>query len=65
VLSAVAAEYHRLSKQAVLCGRLHVRPDAACFDGRVMTATQAIRVGLIDAVGYLPDALPAADPRRE
>jgi protease-4 len=57
---AMAKQYHDQFKQAVLESRPHVRPDAPAFDGRVMTAAQAMAEGLIDATGYPADAVAAA-----
>jgi protease-4 len=57
LFTAMARDYHETFKQVVLSARPHVKPDAECFDGRVMTAAQASSDGLIDAVGYLPDAI--------
>src|SRR5262249_22216841 len=34
--------------------------DTAVFDGRVMTATKAVETGLIDGIGFLPEAIDRA-----
>ena len=34
-----------------------VKPDAEFFDGRPMTGTKALEVGLLDSVGFLDDAI--------
>jgi protease-4 len=60
LFTAMARAYHETFKQAVLSARPRVRPDADCFDGRVMTAAQAATEGLVDTVGYLPEAVAAA-----
>jgi protease-4 len=60
MLTAMAQEYHAAFKQAVLQGRPAVKPDADFFDGRVMTAAQAVSAGLVDRVGTLSDALAVA-----
>ena len=58
LLQQMADEYHQRFRATVLASRNKI--DAANetnFDGRVFTATQALDRGLIDAVGYLDDAL--------
>lgn len=60
LLTEMAQEYHQAFKQTVLRGRPAVKPDADCFDGRVMTAAQAVNAGLVDGLGYLPDAIGTA-----
>jgi protease-4 len=60
LFTAMAREYHAAFKQAVLRGRPQLKPDADFFDGRVMTASQAVHGGLVDRIGYLPDAIAAA-----
>lgn len=35
-------------------------PDAAALDGRVFLASKAVERGLVDRIGYLPDAIAAA-----
>jgi protease-4 len=60
LFSAMARDYHEAFKQAVLSSRSRVQGDAVCLDGRVMTAGQAAAEGLIDSVGYLPDAIALA-----
>jgi protease-4 len=60
LLTAMAKEYHGNFMQAVLRGRPKVKADAKLFDGRIMSASRALEEGLIDAVGFLPDALEAA-----
>jgi len=54
MLSAMAKEYHANFKKAVLDTRPGVKPDAAFFDGRVLSASKAQEEGLIDVVGFLP-----------
>lgn len=56
----MAKEYQDRFKAGVLAARPHVAADADLFDGRIMTADQAAHKGLIDEVGYLPDAVAAA-----
>lgn len=60
LFEAMAQEYHARFKSVVTAARRGVRPDAAFFDGRVMSAAQAQQAGLIDGVGYLEDALATA-----
>lgn len=59
-LTAMAREYHAQFKQAVVTGRPQVKPDSAIFDGRILTAAQAREEGLIDTIGFLPDAIERA-----
>lgn len=60
LLTAMAREYHENFKQVVLHNRPRLTPQAALFDGRVMTASKAAEAGLIDTVGFLPDAIERA-----
>ena len=60
MLTAMAKEYHDSFKQIVVRNRPRVPPDSAALDGRVMTATRAAELGLIDAVGFLPEAIERA-----
>jgi protease-4 len=57
LLSAMAKEYHERFKSVVVENRKNVKRDAEFFDGRIMSARQAIDAGLIDREGYLDDAL--------
>jgi protease-4 len=61
LLQAMADEFHERFKAVVRQARPAV--DSAgdtVFDGRVFTATQALKRGLIDRVGYLEDAVAVA-----
>jgi protease-4 len=60
MLTSMAREYHENFKQVVLRNRPRLSAKADLFDGRVMTASKAAEVGLIDGVGFLPDALERA-----
>jgi protease-4 len=60
MLTSMAREYHDRFKQVVLHNRPRLAADASLFDGRVMTATRAAEVGLIDGVGFLPEAIERA-----
>lgn len=60
MLTEMAREYHENFKRVVLDGRPQVKPESPVFDGRVVAASQAEREGLIDAVGFLPDAIDKA-----
>lgn len=60
MLTRMAEEYQAQFRQAVMHGRPRVQAGAAIFDGRVLTTSQAIDAGLVDAAGYLPDAIAAA-----
>jgi protease-4 len=60
LLTAMAREYQVNFKEVVRHGRPQVKEDSTVFDGRVMTASKAREEGLIDAVGFLPDAIDRA-----
>jgi len=60
MLTAMAKEYHANYVQVVRRGRPQVQADAAIFDGRVMSSSKALEEGLIDVVGFLPDAIDRA-----
>jgi protease-4 len=60
MLTSMASEYHENFKQVVLHNRPRLTAQAVVFDGRVMTASRAAEMGLIDGVGFLPDALEQA-----
>jgi len=61
VLQAMADEFHERFKNVVAQGRPEVNQDLKSnFDGRVFTAEQARERRLIDAVGYLDDAINTA-----
>lgn len=56
LLEKMAESYHNRLKEVVCKARPKVKNDADFFDGRVMTGTEALGAGLLDAVGYLDDA---------
>jgi protease-4 len=58
ILEGMAKGYHQRFKDVVTKAR--PRTQAEVLDGRVMASDQAVQAGLIDAVGYLDDALLAA-----
>jgi protease IV len=60
MFTAMAKEYHANYIQVVQRGRPQVKADAAIFDGRILSSSKALEEGLIDAVGFLPDALERA-----
>jgi protease-4 len=60
MLTSMAREYHENFKQVVLQNRPRLAAQADLFDGRVMTASRAAEAGLIDSVGFLPDAIAQA-----
>jgi protease IV len=60
MLTSMAKEYQNNFAQVVLHGRPRVNANSPVFDGRVMSATRAMEVGLIDGVGFLPDAVERA-----
>ena len=57
LLESMAHSYHQRHIEVVCKARPNVKSDAAFFDGRAMTGTEALRVGLLDSVGYLDDAI--------
>lgn len=60
LLEAMARGYHERFKRVVLQARPKVAPTSDVFDGRVMTGPQGVEAGLVDAVGYLDDAVALA-----
>jgi protease IV len=60
LLVGLADQFHERLKSVVRQRRPQVKEDEATFDGRVFSARQALDLGLIDRVGYLPDALELA-----
>jgi protease-4 len=61
LLQGMADEFHDRFKEVVRQQRPNVDlADGKTFDGRVFTASQALRRGLIDEVGYLEDAIALA-----
>jgi protease-4 len=61
MLQQIADEYHRRFRQAVQQSRRDLRgPPEELFDGRVFTGPQALERGLVDRLGYLPDAIAIA-----
>jgi protease IV len=61
LLQSMADEFHARFRDAIVTTR-GLRPEAQAevFDGRVITGRQAQDLGLVDAVGYLDDALAEA-----
>jgi protease IV len=57
LLKEMAHGYHKRLIEVVCKARPKVQADAEFFDGRVMTGTAAMTVGLLDSVGYLDDAV--------
>jgi protease-4 len=61
-LQAMAGQFHERFKQTVVQSRPRVNAgDPTNFDGRVFTAVEAQSRGLVDQVGYLEDAVAAAE----
>jgi len=61
LLQAMADEFHARFRDTVISTRgLQAEAQTEIFDGRVMTGRQAQYLGLVDAVGYLDDALAGA-----
>lgn len=57
LLNEMAHAYHKRLIEVVCKARPKVGGDAAFFDGRAMTGTEALKVGLLDSVGYIDDAV--------
>ena len=57
ILEEIAHAYHKRLIEVVCKARSRVKPEADFFDGRPMTGTKALEVGLLDSVGYLDDAV--------
>lgn len=64
-LQGVLDDLHARFRSVVQAGRpaLDAERVRALADGRIYTATQALDAGLVDAIGYLPDAIGAAAQR--
>jgi len=61
LLQAMADEFHQRFRQVVTQARPDMdAADSELFDGRVLTANQALQHHLIDRIGYLDDAIAAA-----
>lgn len=61
MLQAMSDEFHLRFQQTVQAARPNHPPARVeDFDGRVFTARQALRWGLIDSIGYLDDAVAIA-----
>jgi protease IV len=64
LLQAMADEYHQRFREVVQSRRPTVGAgDPTNFDGRVFTATEARRRGLVDQLGYIEDAIAEAQVR--
>lgn len=60
ILEGMAKGYHQRFKDAVTKARPRAAAKPELFDGRVMASAQALDAGLIDAVGYLDEAIGVA-----
>jgi protease-4 len=60
LLVSLADEFHERLKAVVRQQRPQVRADETTFDGRVFSGRRAVELGLVDRIGYLPDALEMA-----
>ena len=61
LLQRMADEFHQRFRQVVAQARPGIRAaNNELFDGRVLTAQQALQHHLIDRIGYLDDAVAAA-----
>lgn len=65
IMQSILDELHARFTDVVHSGRqlLDMQQVAALADGRVFTATQAHEAGLVDAIGYLDDAIHEAERR--
>ncbi|MFI5364321.1 MAG: signal peptide peptidase SppA [Candidatus Binatia bacterium] len=65
ILQSVLADMHSRFLSVVRERRAGLSDDTArtIADGRILTADQALQAGLVDRIGYLPDALSAAKSR--
>jgi protease-4 len=65
ILQSVLADMHSRFLSVVRERRPGLSDDTAhtIADGRILTANQALQAGLVDHIGYLPDALSAAKTR--
>jgi protease-4 len=62
IMENAAAKFHQRFRDIVRQGRgLELPDDADIFDGRILTAEDALDHKLIDSIGYLDDALHAAE----
>lgn len=61
ILQTMANEFHERFRKVVLLSRPQLADAPAdVFDGRVFTAYQALKLKLIDSIGYLDDAVNVA-----
>ncbi|MGE3314250.1 MAG: signal peptide peptidase SppA [Planctomycetaceae bacterium] len=60
MLQSMADEFHQRFKRVVCENRPVDGRIPTTFDGRVFTASHAMRIGLIDQIGYLDDAVRCA-----
>ena len=57
LLQDVADKFHDRLRQKVSMSRIELEREDELFDGRIFTAPDAMRFGLIDELGYLDDAI--------
>jgi protease-4 len=57
LLQQMCDEFHARFRKLVVESRPVDAQNEQLFDGRVFTGSQAVKLGLVDAVGYLDDAL--------
>jgi protease-4 len=60
ILQGIVDEHYQRFRAVVLQHRTGVDREPTTFDGRVFSASQALKRGLVDRIGYLDDALDAA-----
>lgn len=61
LLQQIADEFHRRFEDVVRSSRPELEEIQGLFDGRVLTATSAQEVHLIDSIGYLTEAIEHAE----
>ena len=61
MLQDIADEFHQRFVELVRASRAQMFGNEEMFDGRVCTAPAALENGLIDAIGYLDDAISRAE----
>lgn len=60
ILKEIADQYAKRFKEVVVSRNAAIDSDSQIFDGRVFTGQTAAKLGLIDAVGYVDDAIAEA-----
>jgi protease IV len=60
LLQSIADHYKKQLQDGIVAARSDVDPKADFWDGRVLTANEALDAKLIDSIGYIDDAIDAA-----